>query len=112
LREEDKEEGVGLGEGDFLLGGEGETREEKGKEANFLGGLLLVDWVAGILGLGARKSDFLELGSQRGSVPSWLGGKHSVFRQFQALGSFWQQTVSTSQGTTSPTCIFLFYCFS
>jgi hypothetical protein len=40
------------------------------------------DWlVAGILGSGARKPQgFLELGSQRGSVPSWLGGKHYVFR--------------------------------
>jgi hypothetical protein len=37
--------------------------------------------VAGILGSGARKYDFLELGSQRGSVPSWMGGKDSVFRQ-------------------------------
>jgi hypothetical protein len=40
----------------------------------------------GILGSGARKPQgFLELGSRRGSVPSWLGGKDSVFRQFQAV---------------------------
>jgi hypothetical protein len=40
----------------------------------------------GILGSGARKPQgFLELGSWRGSVPSWLGGKDSVFRQFQAV---------------------------
>jgi len=37
--------------------------------------------VVGILGSGARESNFLELGSWRGSVPSWLGGnsfKHAV----------------------------------
>jgi hypothetical protein len=43
----------------------------------------------GVLGSGARKPQgFLELGSQRGSVPSWLGGKDSVFfRQFQAVSN-------------------------
>jgi hypothetical protein len=30
--------------------------------------------VAGILGSGARESNFLELGRWRGSVPSWMGG--------------------------------------
>jgi hypothetical protein len=45
--------------------------------------------VVGILGLGARKFDLLELGSQRDSVPSWMGGKYHVFREFQlTIGKF------------------------
>jgi hypothetical protein len=39
----------------------------------------------GVLGSGARNPyGILELGSQRGFVPSWLGGKDSVFRQFSS----------------------------
>jgi hypothetical protein len=48
---------------------------------------------------GARKPQgFLELGSQRGSVPSWLGGKDSVFRQFQAV---FRQLATTGKKRTN-----------
>jgi hypothetical protein len=52
--------------------------------------------VVGILGSGARESNFLELGSRRGFVPSWLGGNN--FRKV-VLGSFrkaFRKALSTS----------------
>jgi hypothetical protein len=53
--------------------------------------------VVGILGSGARESNFLELGSQRGSVPSWLGG--NSFRQ--AVSGTFRQAVSAGQPSSS-----------
>jgi hypothetical protein len=42
----------------------------------------------GILVSRARKPQgFLELGRWRGYVPSWLGGKDSVFREFQEVSN-------------------------
>jgi hypothetical protein len=59
--------------------GEGGRGEETGSQ-NLCGDIYYDIGVSKILGSGARKYDFLELGSQRGSVPSWLGGNN--FRQF------------------------------
>jgi hypothetical protein len=64
-----------------------------------------VDWCCWDFGLGGQKSNFLELGSRRGSVPSWLGGKsfrQAVSRkQFAAL-----QQPSSSRGNLQ---LLLFY---
>jgi hypothetical protein len=73
----DKKEGVGLWMGD-LRGEKGEMWERRncGKHLwVFTSELVLL----GFWARGGRKSDFLELGSRRGSVPSWLGG--NSFRQ-------------------------------
>ena len=84
LGEEDKEKGRGLGWVLLLFlfsrktlgeGGRGETGIQ-----NFFGDLDYGIGVARIFGSGANKSNFLELGSQRGSISSWLGG--NSFRQF------------------------------
>jgi hypothetical protein len=40
-----------------------------------------VEWFTGIWGSGAGKYDFLKLRSQKGFIPSWLGG--NSFKQFQ-----------------------------
>jgi hypothetical protein len=51
----------------------------------------------GVLGSGARNPyRILELGSRRGSVPSWLGGKGSV------LGSSKQSATTERKGHTPP----------
>jgi hypothetical protein len=62
--------------------GLGREVEESLGEGKLLGnsGLHMSWLVGGILGSSTRKYDFLELGRQRGSVPSWLGGNN--FRQF------------------------------
>jgi hypothetical protein len=78
-REEDKEEGRGLGEGSFFLGkmGEEEGKEEilkeRGKKEEigghrlFWGAFTRALVLMGTLGSGARKPQgFLEQGSQRG----------------------------------------------
>jgi hypothetical protein len=53
--------------------------------------------VVGTLGSRARKSNFLELGSWRGYVPSWLGGNN--FRH-AVLGSF-RKAIAAGQPPSS-----------
>jgi hypothetical protein len=63
-----------------------EGRFEKENWRKILEEFWASELVAGILGSGEKKSNFLELGSRRGYVPSWLGGNsfmQTVFRQFQ-----------------------------
>jgi hypothetical protein len=71
LREEDKEEGRGLGEGSSFLWGEiveeGEEEEKNWKNELFWGTLTWALLLLVTLGPGARKTQgFLELGSWRG----------------------------------------------
>jgi hypothetical protein len=80
---EGRREGVGLGGRGFEKGAKGELGG--GELVVNFEGFGLVNWCCWDFGLGAKKSNFLEIGSRRGFVPRWMGGNN--FRQ-EVSGSY------------------------